>query len=63
MPQEILLQVLPQVATDADLLKNHVAQLMKTTASEIQHITILKRSIDARQKQVKINLKMNLIMN
>lgn len=62
MPQEILLQVLPQVAADADLLKNQVAQLMKITASEIQHITILKRSIDARQKQVKINLKIQVFL-
>ena len=60
MPQEIQLQVLPQVAANYDLLQNHVAQLTKTRTNEIQHITILKRSIDARQKQIKINLKIQV---
>src|SRR5690606_32169513 len=62
VPQEIPLQALPEDAADADLVKNHVAQLMNITASESQHITMLKRSIDARQKQVKINLKIQVFL-
>ncbi|WP_353160139.1 FAD-dependent protein [Myroides odoratus] len=57
MPQELLLQVLPEVAASADLLTSHVAQHIQSSVSDIQHITILKRSIDARQRIVKINLK------
>ncbi|MGG5506477.1 MULTISPECIES: NAD(P)/FAD-dependent oxidoreductase [unclassified Myroides] len=60
MPQELLLQVLPEVAASADLLTAHVAQHIKTSVSDIQHITILKRSIDARQRLVKINLKVQV---
>lgn len=60
MPQEIQLQVLPEVAADNQLLTTHVAKLTHTSSREIQHITILKRSIDARQKQVKFNLKVQV---
>lgn len=60
MPQELLLQVLPEVAASADLLTSYVAQHIKSSVSDIQHITILKRSIDARQRIVKINLKVQV---
>ena len=60
MPQELLLQVLPEVAASADLLTSYVAQHIKNSVSDIQHITILKRSIDARQRIVKINLKVQV---
>jgi len=32
--------------------------MIRVTVSEVQHISILKRSIDARQKAIKINLKL-----
>ncbi|WP_267740467.1 NAD(P)/FAD-dependent oxidoreductase [Myroides injenensis] len=57
MPQELQLQVLPEVAATADLLTQHVAKQLKCSAKDIKHITILKRSIDARQRTVKVNLK------
>lgn len=57
MPQEIQLQVLPEVAATNDLLVEHISKLTHTSVKDIQHVSILKRSIDARQKQVKINLK------
>ncbi|WKW47476.1 FAD-dependent oxidoreductase [Myroides sp. JBRI-B21084] len=60
MPQEIQIQVLPQIAANNDLLVDYVSKLTHTSVNEIQHITILKRSIDARQKQVKINLKVQV---
>lgn len=60
MPQELLLQVLPEVAATADQLTAHVAQHLRISNSDIQHITILKRSVDARQRIVKINLKVQV---
>lgn len=60
MPQEIQLQVLPEIAATNHLLVDYVAKLTHTPSNEIQHVTILKRSIDARQKQVKINLKVQV---
>ncbi|MBP6181759.1 FAD-dependent protein [Flavobacterium sp.] len=57
MPQELLLQVLPEIAANELLLKDYLAKQIKIAATEIGHVSILKRSIDARQKAVKINLK------
>ena len=57
MPQELLIQVSPEIAANDLLLKSHLSKEIKITVDDIQHISILKRSIDARQKAVKINLK------
>lgn len=57
MPQELQLQVLPEVAATADLLTQHVAKQLNCSVKDVQHVTILKRSIDARQRTVKVNLK------
>ncbi len=62
MPQELLFQVSPEIATNELLLKHHVAKLIRVDAKEIQHISILKRSIDARQKAVKFNLKVTIYL-
>jgi len=60
MPKELLIQVSPETAANAMLLKDHVAKLIRSSATEIQHIEILKRSIDARQKTIKVNLKIQI---
>lgn len=57
MPQELLLQVPPEIAGNDLLLKDHLSKQIKVSINEIQHVSILKRSIDARQKAIKINLK------
>lgn len=58
MPKELLIQVSPEVAANDFLLKDHVAKMIRVSMNEVQHISILKRSIDARQKAIKINLKL-----
>ena len=60
MPKELLVQVAPEVAGDETLLKAHLSKLVGVTAKEIVHVAILKRSIDARQKAIKINLKVSV---
>ena len=57
MPKELLLQVSPEIAANESLLKDHLSKQIKVSSQEIQHVSILKRSIDARQKAIKINLK------
>lgn len=57
MPKELLLQVTPEIAANESLLKDHLSKQIKVSSQEIQHVSILKRSIDARQKAIKINLK------
>ncbi len=60
MPKELQLQVSPEIAADENLLKEYLGKQIKVSPKEIQHIVILKRSIDARQKAIKINLKVTV---
>ncbi len=57
MPREIQTQVSPEVAHNESLIKEHVARLLNTSVKEIQKVVVLKRSIDARQKAIKFNIK------
>ena len=57
MPKELLLQVAPEIASNELLLKEYLSKQIKVSVHEIAHVSILKRSIDARQKAIKINLK------
>lgn len=57
MPRELQIQVAPDVAANQELLQQHIARLVQSNVSDIQHVSIVKRSIDARQRSVKINLK------
>lgn len=63
MPRELQIQVAPEVAGQMPMLTAHVAKLMHVNPDDIRHIAILKRSIDARQKAVKINLKVAVYYN
>ncbi|WP_310378373.1 FAD-dependent protein [Flavobacterium sp.] len=62
MPKELLLQVSPEIASSENLLKDFLAKQIKVSPNEIQHFSILKRSIDARQKAIKINLKVSIYL-
>lgn len=57
MPKEFQFQVSPEVAANEDLLTKQVAKICKINQNEIQKVVLLKRSIDARQKSIKVNLK------
>lgn len=57
MPRDIQLQVTPEIAHNETLLYRYVAKLMHVSESDVQKIVIEKRSIDARQKAIKFNLK------
>ena len=57
MQQEFQLQVKPEIAQDQEELKLFIAKKNRLDVKDIKHIEILKRSIDARQKNVKINLR------
>ncbi len=57
MIQEFQLQVSPEIAQNQEKLKTFVSRKQHLDPKEITHVEILKRSIDARQQNVKINLK------
>jgi uncharacterized FAD-dependent dehydrogenase len=57
MQKEIQIQVFPEEASSQQLLKSKVAGKIKVAIEDIRHIEILRRSIDARRKPVRVNLK------
>jgi hypothetical protein len=57
MPREIQTQVHPEVAANESLLQKHIGNLLNTSVNDIKKVIVLKRSIDARQKAVKVNIK------
>lgn len=63
MPREFQFQVTPEVAADEKLLTQAVAKLYQVKPSDIQRVIVLKRSIDARQRAIKINIKANVFLN
>ena len=62
MQQEINIQVSPEEASNNDLINEIVCQKLSLSKEEINHIEILKRSIDARQKRIKINLRLRVFI-
>ena len=63
MTYEYQLRVLPQVAATEVLLKDHVAREKGIDVRTINHIRVLKRSIDARQRTIFVNLKVRIYVN
>lgn len=57
------LRVSPEAAAKQNLLLREVSKHAGISTKEINHIEIIKRSIDARQKSVKINLKVDVYVN
>lgn len=63
MIKELQIRVSPQVAATERLLKNYLADECGIDARTINAMRILKRSIDARQKNVFVNLKVRMYVN
>lgn len=63
MQKEFSFQVAPEIAGNKQSLYHFVSKHSGISLSEIKHIQILKRSIDARQKSIKINLKVLVFVN
>ena len=62
MPRELLFQVSPETAHNEVLLNEQVAKLFQVAVSDIQKVVVVKRSIDARQKAIKFNIKANVFL-
>ncbi len=63
MIQELQLRVLPQVAADSSQLKRFVSEEQGIAMGALKGIRILRRSIDARQRTIFVNLKVRLYVN
>lgn len=60
MRYQYQLRITPEAAANKELLWKEVSRLSGISVPEISHVEVLKRSIDARQKAVKINLKVEV---
>ena len=63
MTNEYQIRVVPQVAAQEDRLKMWIADEQGIDVRTINHVRILKRSIDARQRQIFVNLKVRVYVN
>lgn len=63
MKHELNLVLSPKEASDNEAIKQIAAKQTGINPSEITFVKILKRSIDARSRNIKINLKVELFCN
>ena len=63
MTSEYQLRVLPQVAASQDALRQYIADEHGQDVRTITAVRILKRSIDARQRTIFVNLKVRVYIN
>ena len=63
MTNEYQIRVVPEVAAQEDRLKAYLADEHGIDVRTIWGVRILKRSIDARQRQIYVNLKVRLYVN
>jgi len=60
MQKEIIIKVSPKEASSTESIKQKVASQLDIQISEIKAVRIVKRSIDARQRNVFVNLTLNI---
>ena len=63
MIQEYQLRVSPQVAANEQSLRHYIAEEYGTDERSLTAVRILKRSIDARQRAIFVNLKVRAYVN
>ena len=63
MIQEYQLRVLPEVAANEQRIKEYLIQEKGVSARDITATRILKRSIDARQRTIFVNLTVRAYLN
>ncbi|SHF85008.1 hypothetical protein SAMN05444405_11536 [Bacteroides luti] len=63
MIQEIQLRILPEIAANEQRLKEYLSKENGISLKQLNAVRILKRSIDARQRTVFVNLKVRAYIN
>ena len=63
MIQEYQIRVLPQVAASTSAIKEYIAREKGIDARTIKDVRVLKRSIDARHRQIFVNLSVRTFIN
>lgn len=63
MIKEIQIRVLPNIAAQESLLKSFLQREYGIPSAAVRHVRVLKRSIDARQRRVFVNLTLRVYLN
>ncbi len=63
MTNEYQIRILPHVAVNESTLKEYFAHEFGLKMDDISHVRVLKRSIDARQRTIYVNLKVRVYMD
>ncbi len=63
MLKEYQIRVMPQVAASEDNIRDYVARENGFDARTVKAVRVLKRSIDARQRTIFVNLKVRVYIN
>ncbi len=63
MTREMQLRLLPEQAYNEQSIAAYVAREGGLDVRTIKHVRVLKRSIDARQRQIYVNIKARLYIN
>ncbi|MFI3268409.1 MAG: FAD-binding protein, partial [Rikenellaceae bacterium] len=63
MPQQVQLQVTPKESITPSIYLNLAASRAGIKQSQIAHARIIKRSIDARKPNIKVNLTIELFVD
>ena len=63
MIKDIKITVPPEIGFDEDLLKEFIIKKSRLNAHDDIQIKLIKRSIDARQQRVKVNIQAEIYVN
>lgn len=63
MTRELQVRVMPQVACSEQNIAEYISRELAIDRRSVTHVRVLKRSIDARQRQVMVNLTLRVYIN
>ncbi len=63
MPRRINLSLTPEEAADAGIYENLAARYLGIPSARIDRVRIVKRSVDARKKNIRVNLELELCLD
>jgi hypothetical protein len=63
MTKELQIRVTPQVAYSEQNIADYVSRDIGIDRRTISHVRVLKKSIDARQRQIYVNLTLRIYIN
>ena len=63
MPKTISIQISPEEAHSSEAILSIVSKELSVNKSNINHISIDRRSIDARKKNIKVLLRLDVYIN